>query len=285
MEFLPGSHHGGQRPHRAGVVAGSVNRAGQAIVGEVDDRPAMHAPLRAGEFSLHHTLCLHRSQPNQSARASRRPRDQLRPDLGAASGREAQDARHARPRRRHLRPLRPRACAHRRPRLRRARRLRPFVRRLPRRLRRTGARSSAPDRLEPDVRRGSPAGPRREPPPAHDRRPDPPGAATRTRAPEEQGDRDVAECHAPPHARWRRRGDRASRRAPADRESRRRSPSVEWTARVAPRSAGLGAAGAARGQRRRVRPDQHRVQQDERRRARVRQRRAEADHGRQRGRG
>ena len=66
MEFLPESHRGGQRPHRAGVVAGSVNRAGQAIVGEVDDRPATHAPLRAGEFSLHHTLCLHRSQPNQS---------------------------------------------------------------------------------------------------------------------------------------------------------------------------------------------------------------------------
>jgi len=67
MEFLPGSHHGGQRPHRAGVVAGSVNRAGQAIVGEVDDQPAVHAPLRAGEFSLHHTLCLHRSAPNRSS--------------------------------------------------------------------------------------------------------------------------------------------------------------------------------------------------------------------------
>jgi len=66
MEFLPGSHRGGQRPHRAGVVAGSVNRAGQAIVGAVDDQPAVHAPLRAGEFSLHHTLCLHRSQPNRS---------------------------------------------------------------------------------------------------------------------------------------------------------------------------------------------------------------------------
>jgi len=67
MEFLPGSHHGGQREHRAGVVPASVNRAGQAIVGAVDDRPAVHAPLHAGEFSLHHTLCLHRSQPNQSA--------------------------------------------------------------------------------------------------------------------------------------------------------------------------------------------------------------------------
>jgi len=53
-------------PHRAGVVAGSVNRAGQAVVGDVDDTPAVLAPLRAGEFSLHHTLCLHRSQPNRS---------------------------------------------------------------------------------------------------------------------------------------------------------------------------------------------------------------------------
>jgi ectoine hydroxylase-related dioxygenase (phytanoyl-CoA dioxygenase family) len=67
MEFLPGSHRGGQRPHRAGAVAGSVNRAGQAIVGEVDDTPAVPAPLRPGEFSLHHTLCLHRSAPNRSS--------------------------------------------------------------------------------------------------------------------------------------------------------------------------------------------------------------------------
>ena len=66
MEFLPASHHRGQLPHRAGVVARSVNRAGQAVTVEVDDTPAVHAPLRAGEFSLHHTLTLHRSQPNRS---------------------------------------------------------------------------------------------------------------------------------------------------------------------------------------------------------------------------
>ena len=69
MEFLPGSHLKGQQPHRAGVVAASVNRAGQAVVGAIDDAPAVHAPLQAGEFSLHHTLCLHRSQPNRSADA------------------------------------------------------------------------------------------------------------------------------------------------------------------------------------------------------------------------
>ena len=67
MDFLPGSHHRGQLPHRAGAVAASVNRAGQAITLPVDDAPAIHAPLRAGEFSLHHTLCMHRSQPNHSA--------------------------------------------------------------------------------------------------------------------------------------------------------------------------------------------------------------------------
>jgi ectoine hydroxylase-related dioxygenase (phytanoyl-CoA dioxygenase family) len=66
MEFLPGSYRRGQLPHRAGVVAASVNRAGQAVTIDVDDAPAVHAPLRAGEFSLHHTLCLHRSQPNRS---------------------------------------------------------------------------------------------------------------------------------------------------------------------------------------------------------------------------
>jgi non-heme Fe2+,alpha-ketoglutarate-dependent halogenase len=66
MEFLPGSHERGQLPHRSGVVASSVNRARQAVDGAVDDAPAVHAPLRAGEFSLHHTLTLHRSQPNRS---------------------------------------------------------------------------------------------------------------------------------------------------------------------------------------------------------------------------
>jgi ectoine hydroxylase-related dioxygenase (phytanoyl-CoA dioxygenase family) len=67
MEFLPGSHHRGQLPHRAGVVAASVNRAGQAVTLAIDDAPAMHAPLAAGQFSLHHTLLLHRSQPNRSS--------------------------------------------------------------------------------------------------------------------------------------------------------------------------------------------------------------------------
>jgi len=67
MEFLPGSHQRGQLAHRAGAVAQSVNRAGQTVIEEIDDRPAVPGALRAGECSLHHTLCLHRSQPNRSA--------------------------------------------------------------------------------------------------------------------------------------------------------------------------------------------------------------------------
>src|SRR5256712_6750333 len=66
MEFLPGSHARGQLPHRAGVVASSVNRAGQAVVTDVDDTPAGLSPPRAGGFSLHPTLCLPPSQPNPS---------------------------------------------------------------------------------------------------------------------------------------------------------------------------------------------------------------------------
>jgi hypothetical protein len=44
-----------------------VNRAGQAITLPVDDTTAVHGPLHAGQFSLHHTLCMHRSQPNRSS--------------------------------------------------------------------------------------------------------------------------------------------------------------------------------------------------------------------------
>src|SRR2546422_5377805 len=55
MEFLPGSHRRGQLPHRAGVVAGSVNRAGQAITVRVDDAPAVHAALSAGAVPPAHT--------------------------------------------------------------------------------------------------------------------------------------------------------------------------------------------------------------------------------------
>ena len=98
MEFLPGSYERGQLPHTAGVVAHSVNRARQAVDGAVDDTPAVHAPLRAGEFSLHHTLMPASLAAQSFARAPDRPRDQLHPDSRAARERQGQGARDARAR-------------------------------------------------------------------------------------------------------------------------------------------------------------------------------------------
>src|SRR5436309_5353168 len=42
MEFLPGSHRLGELPHRAGGVASTLNPGGHAVVGEIDDKPAVH---------------------------------------------------------------------------------------------------------------------------------------------------------------------------------------------------------------------------------------------------
>src|SRR3989454_11775656 len=66
LEVLPGRHRRGQLPHRAGVVASSVNRAGQAVVTDVDDTPAVLATPRAGGVSLHPTLWPHPPQANRS---------------------------------------------------------------------------------------------------------------------------------------------------------------------------------------------------------------------------
>jgi hypothetical protein len=66
MEFIPGSSALGQLAHRAYATPGSLNGGGQTVAGAIDEEAAVHAPLKAGECSFHHTLCLHRSQPNRS---------------------------------------------------------------------------------------------------------------------------------------------------------------------------------------------------------------------------
>lgn len=66
MEFLPGSSALGQVTHRAFAHKNSINGGGQQAVVEIDEPDVVAAPLRAGEFSFHHTLCLHRSQPNRT---------------------------------------------------------------------------------------------------------------------------------------------------------------------------------------------------------------------------
>lgn len=64
LEFMPGGARFGQLRHRANAVAHSVNGGRQAIVEAFEVVDSVPAPLRPGEFSLHHTLCPHRSAPN-----------------------------------------------------------------------------------------------------------------------------------------------------------------------------------------------------------------------------
>jgi hypothetical protein len=56
-----------QYHHAAARLEHSINGAGQVIVEPVDDSGAVAMELRAGELSLHHTLCRHRSAPNRAS--------------------------------------------------------------------------------------------------------------------------------------------------------------------------------------------------------------------------
>jgi non-haem Fe2+, alpha-ketoglutarate-dependent halogenase len=65
MDVLPyenGKPH--QYRHRANVVKNSVNRASQVITDPLDESRVETMALKAGEFSLHHGQCTHRSGPN-----------------------------------------------------------------------------------------------------------------------------------------------------------------------------------------------------------------------------
>lgn len=65
LEYLPGSHKLGQLHHRSQAHPDSINAAGQLIADPFDDSAPVAAPLRAGQFSLHHALCVHSSAPNR----------------------------------------------------------------------------------------------------------------------------------------------------------------------------------------------------------------------------
>jgi non-haem Fe2+, alpha-ketoglutarate-dependent halogenase len=56
-----------QLRHAALGLTDSINGGGQAIVGSFDQQDAVAMALPAGHFSLHHTLCRHRSAPNRAA--------------------------------------------------------------------------------------------------------------------------------------------------------------------------------------------------------------------------
>ena len=66
MNFVVGSSGFGQLHHAPQMVSGSVNHGSQAIAESFDDSNVAAAPLKTGQFSFHHTLVIHSSEPNRS---------------------------------------------------------------------------------------------------------------------------------------------------------------------------------------------------------------------------
>ncbi|MBV9863194.1 MAG: phytanoyl-CoA dioxygenase family protein [Alphaproteobacteria bacterium] len=66
MEVVPARGAPGQLRHAALGLADSINGGGQAIVESFAEEGAVMMALPAGSFSLHHTLCRHRSAPNRA---------------------------------------------------------------------------------------------------------------------------------------------------------------------------------------------------------------------------
>ena len=66
MEVMSSKGHPRQMHHAALRLANSINGAGQAIVEPVEESGTAMMQLQAGSFSLHHTLCQHRSAPNRA---------------------------------------------------------------------------------------------------------------------------------------------------------------------------------------------------------------------------
>jgi non-haem Fe2+, alpha-ketoglutarate-dependent halogenase len=65
MKFMPGSHRAAVA-HKEGDAAGNMLSRGQEVAVDVDEEAAVHVVLRPGEFSLHHGLLFHGSNPNRS---------------------------------------------------------------------------------------------------------------------------------------------------------------------------------------------------------------------------
>ena len=52
--------------HAAAQIDVSINRGTQTVVEAFDEDKRVSMPLKAGEFSVHHGLCMHASPPNRS---------------------------------------------------------------------------------------------------------------------------------------------------------------------------------------------------------------------------
>src|SRR4029077_170541 len=66
MEVVSSRGKPQQMHHAALGLANSINGGGQAIVDDIDAPDGTMMALPAGSFSLHHTLCRHRSAPNRA---------------------------------------------------------------------------------------------------------------------------------------------------------------------------------------------------------------------------
>jgi non-heme Fe2+,alpha-ketoglutarate-dependent halogenase len=67
MEMLSSNGAPRMLHHSAMGLKNSINRAGQTIIEPFDKRNPTAMALKAGEFSLHHELAVHRSAPNHAA--------------------------------------------------------------------------------------------------------------------------------------------------------------------------------------------------------------------------
>ena len=66
MEVVPGSHKLGQLRHAEMQDPENLLSRGQTLAAEVDRSKTAFMPVKAGQFSLHHTHLVHNSRPNRS---------------------------------------------------------------------------------------------------------------------------------------------------------------------------------------------------------------------------
>lgn len=66
MEVVPGSHKLGQLRHAEMQDPNNLLSRGQALSVDVDRTRTAFMPVKAGQFSLHHTHLVHNSRPNRS---------------------------------------------------------------------------------------------------------------------------------------------------------------------------------------------------------------------------
>ena len=113
MEVVPGSHRLGQLPHAEMQDPENLLSRGQTLASDVDRTKTAFMPVRAGQFSLHHTHLVHNSRPNRSHDRRIGLGISYIPTSARCTSADARD-RHAGARRGQIRTFRRRAAADRR---------------------------------------------------------------------------------------------------------------------------------------------------------------------------